>query len=73
MDPLEEGAEPDEPDRADQSQSRAEHDEKGDQDRRPERQVGDRVHSITSPRIRNLARATVDTKPSSAISSAASK
>ena len=51
----------------------AEHQQDGHRQFDPERQLLKRIHSITSPRSRNFARANEPTKPNSAISSAASK
>src|SRR3546814_12464616 len=68
-----EGRQTDQAERAHQRQDAAAQHEKGDDDRGPGRQVGGLDHSMTSPRIRNLPSATVPTKPSSAMTSTASK
>src|SRR5690606_3569779 len=59
--------------RADHGQRGAKHDESRYEDRDPQRNICQRVHSITSPRNRNFASATVATKPMTAITIAASK
>ena len=56
-----------------QRQRGARENEKCHKKRGPARQFGDGDHSITSPRMRNFASATVPAKPSNAITSAASK
>ena len=73
MHPFVEASEPQEPDRPEQGQRRSQDQEEPREQSRPDRQVGERGHSITSPRMRNFASATVETKPSSAITRAASK
>ena len=60
-------------DGADQRQRGAQKDEERHQNGGPERKFCGIVHSITSPRIMNLERATVETKPRIAMSSEASK
>src|SRR5690606_41121439 len=73
VDAVVEGFQPEEAPGADQRQPRADEQEGRDEDRRPERKIGGVAHSITSPRIRNLASAAVATKPRTAMMSAASK
>ncbi len=58
---------------ADQRQRGAQKDEERHQNGGPERKFCGIGHSITSPRIMNLERATVETKPRIAMSSEASK
>src|SRR6185437_348072 len=70
---FEEAAEPHQADGADQGDRRAGNDQQGDQYRRPFGECREPAHSITSPRIRNLARARVPTKLTTPITSAASK
>ena len=53
-------------------QSANEHERRRD-DGSPARQVGGVCHSITSPRMRNLAKAAVETKPTTAMTMAASR
>src|SRR5690606_34572853 len=60
-------------DRADQRQQASGNQQHGRRNRGPQRQFRFRHGSITSPRNRNLASATLLTKPNSAISSAISK
>ncbi len=62
-------------DRAEQRESRADHHQARDEDYNPDGKVGDRSyrHSMTSPRIRNFASATVETKPRRPMTRAASK
>src|SRR3954447_8159003 len=73
VDPLVECAEPQEAQRTDQCDDGASKNEKCRESSSPGRQVFDAVHSITSPRSRNFASATVPTKPKRAMARAASK
>ena len=73
MNPLVEGAQPKQTERADQGDGGASQHEQGDKQGGPAGKIGRLDHSITSPRIRNLASATVPTNPRSAMTSAASK
>ena len=73
MDPLVEGLEPHQADRAEQGDRGPEDEQEGDDQRHPQRKFPEPAHSMTSPRMRNLASAAVETKPSSAITSAISK
>src|SRR3546814_7228412 len=67
MHALVEVLQPQQAERTDEREQRARQHEHRDQDRRPRRQGIEMAHSITSPRIRNLDRATVLAKPSSAM------
>src|SRR3546814_18765957 len=69
---LVEVLQPQQAERTDEREQRARQHEHRDQDRRPRRQGIEMAHSITSPRIRNLDRATVLANPSSAMISPAS-
>src|SRR5690606_26542121 len=62
-----------EPQAADQGQQPAEHEQRGNQEVRPQGEHEFRRHSMTSPRSRNLASAIELTKPSRAMVTAASK
>ncbi|MNY81286.1 hypothetical protein D3C86_2227730 [compost metagenome] len=73
MQPLIKAVELGKADGANQRQTRTEKNEKGNGNGGPYREFTVFAHSITSPRIRNLERATVETKPRIAITSAASK
>jgi len=74
MKPLVEGRQPQEADGADQGKRRTDQQKECHRKGNGKRKVCCRIdHSITSPRIRNFASATVETKPSSPITSAASK
>ena len=73
MNPLVETFEPQGADSPGKRKSRPEEDEKGCQQGSPRGQVSCVRHSMTSPRMRNLASATLETKPSTAMISAASK
>ena len=73
MDAFVESLEPQQASGADERDAGAEYDEKGRHERNERRELRGMAHSITSPRIRNFASATVATKPSMPITSAASK
>src|SRR3546814_19025391 len=64
MHALVEVLQPQQAERTDEREQRARQHEHRDQDRRPRRQGIEMAHSITSPRIRNMDRATVLAKPS---------
>src|SRR5687768_9019357 len=73
MHTLVEASKPQQTERPGQGQAGSQQHEGGGEQRSPVRQSRGLHHSITSPRIRNFANATVPTKPSSAMTSAASK
>src|SRR5690606_4963189 len=73
MNALIEAFQAEKPEAADQGKRGAGDHEEGGQHRGPHGNVAAFHHSITSPRIRNLARATVATKPSKAMTRAISK
>src|SRR5690606_29770243 len=70
---LVEGTEAHQTDGAEQGQAGTNEKEERREQCRPQGQIGKTGHSITSPRMRNFANATVETKPRSEITSAASK
>src|SRR5690554_5886985 len=73
MDAVIKGPKPDEPDAACQREAGAQQQEGCYRDCRPEGEICGRGHSMTSPRMRNFASATVATKPRTPIISDASK
>ena len=73
MDALVEALQPRQAKRTNHADQPAQHQQHRDRHGRPPRQGFGAAHSITSPRIRNLASAMVETKPSKAMISAASK
>src|SRR5690606_19788025 len=78
VDALEEVRQAQQAEGADEGDQAAQDQQQGDGDGQPDRQIHhpraqELTHSMISPRIRNLARAMEETKPSRAISSAASK
>src|SRR5690606_36695555 len=73
VDALVEGLQPHQADGAKQGEGGALHREAPHDHGRPHGQVGSLDHSMTSPRIRNLARAELLAQPTMAMISAASK